>query len=74
VSQSSQQAVQYLDNLIGKLYQALRIKFSDILDAFDTVLPDPRVVLMGIISFPYQQVLSNRLFNIHGRISIERMC
>jgi len=41
VSQSSQQAVQYLDNLIGKLYQALRIKFSDILDAFDTVLPDP---------------------------------
>jgi len=41
VSQSSQQAVQYLDNLIGKLYQALRIKFSNISDVFDAVWPDP---------------------------------
>ncbi len=41
MSQSSQQAVQYLDNLIGKLYQALRIKFSNISDVFDAVWPDP---------------------------------
>jgi len=52
VSQSSQQAAQYLDNLIGKLYQALRIKFSDILDAFDTVLPDPGVGFNGHYFIP----------------------
>jgi len=52
VSQSSQQAAQYLDNLIGKLYQALSIKFSDILDAFDTVLPDPRVGFNGHYFIP----------------------
>ena len=52
MSQSSQQAAQYLDNLIGKLYQALSIKFSDILDAFDTVLPDPRVGFNGHYFIP----------------------
>ena len=52
MSQPPQQAAQYLDNLIGKLYQALSIKFSDILNAFDTVLPDPRVGFNGHYFIP----------------------
>jgi len=52
VSQPPQQAAQYLDNLIGKLYQALSIKFNDILNAFDTVLPDPRVGFNGHYFIP----------------------
>jgi ATP-dependent helicase YprA (DUF1998 family) len=47
LAQSIQHSIQFLDDLVSKLYQALKIKFKDIYDAFEIVLPDPNTGFNG---------------------------
>jgi ATP-dependent helicase YprA (DUF1998 family) len=52
MSQPPQQAPQYLNGLIDRLYSAINVKFKNLYDAFEAIWPDPRTGFNGNLFLP----------------------